>query len=65
MTAKEKAKELISMFFQYTQRRPEATLCAMVCVEEIIEEIGNYTNDGDIKHISEFYNDVLNELHKL
>lgn len=65
MTAKEKAKELVNTFFQYTQRKPEARLCAIVCVEEMLEEISNYMVTDDRDHLNEFYADVLNELHKL
>ena len=65
MTGKEKAKELINTFFQYTQRRPEAVLCAIVCVEEMLEEISNYMVNEDRDNLNNFYNDVLNELHKL
>jgi hypothetical protein len=65
MTAKEKAKALVNTFFQYTQRRPEAVLCAIVCVEEMLEEISNYMVIEDRDHLNDFYADVLNELHKL
>jgi hypothetical protein len=65
MTTKEKAKELVNTFFQYTQTRPQAVLCAVVCVEEMIEEISNYMVSEDRDHLNDFYADVLNELHKL
>ena len=65
MTGKEKAKELVNTFFQYTQTRPQARLCAIVCVEEMLEEISNYMVNEDRDNLNDFYNDVLNELHKL
>ena len=65
MTAKEKAKELVSIFFQYTQKRAEARLCAIVHVEEILEEISNYMVVDDRDHLNDFYKDVLSELNKL
>lgn len=65
MTGKEKAKELSNTFFQYTQRRAESVLCAIVCVEEMLEEISNYMVTEDREHLKEFYNEVLDELHKL
>jgi uncharacterized protein YutE (UPF0331/DUF86 family) len=64
MTAKEKSRELVNTFFQYTQRRAEAKLCAIVCAEEMIDEISNLITD-EKEHLNGFYSDVLNELHKL
>ena len=64
MNAKEKSRELVNIFFQYTQRRAEAKLCAIVCAEEILDEINNLIT-GEKEHLNEFYSDVLNELHKL
>lgn len=64
MTSKEKSKELVNIFFQYTQRRAEAKLCAIACVDELIEEISNLTT-SEKEHLNEFYLDVSKELHNL
>ena len=65
MTGKEKAKELVNIFFQYTQKRAEARLCAIVHVEEMLEEISNYMVTEDREHLNDYYEEVLNELHNL
>ena len=65
MTSKEKAKELANRFFQYTQRKPEAVLCAVLCIEEMLEEVNSYVLTDAETNFNEFYSDVLNELHKL
>ena len=65
MTSKEKAKELTSRFFQYTQRKPEAVLCAVLCVEEMLDEVNSYIIVNTESNFNEFYSEVLNELHKL
>jgi hypothetical protein len=65
MTGKEKAKELVNTFFQYTQTRPQARLCAIVCVEEMLEEISNYIVIEDREHLNDYYNEVLKELNNL
>lgn len=64
MTAKERAKELVNIFFQYTQRRADAKMCAVSCVDEILQEVDTITSD-EREYLNEFYTDVLKELNKL
>ena len=40
MTPKEKAKELVNKFLQiYDGRVPQAKQCALICVDEVLENI--------------------------
>lgn len=72
MTPKEKAKELYWKYYQNISDTsfPEETakLCALIAVDEIIEECGNWaggTNDGwDTKRF-DYWQEVKQEIEKL
>ena len=76
MTPKEKAKELTERFlFPITQRFAEqneiiskrysnaAKECALICVDEIIEELKRYTDPDSLGVL--YWNDVKKEIEKL
>jgi len=57
MTAKEKADELIWIYYQITENIYDAKDCALILVNEIIE-------DCDANEELGFWNDVKNEIIK-
>jgi len=68
MKAKEKAKELVDKFLQYTPAEeeyeyPYAKQCALIAVEEIINSRPAIT-DSQVEY-NNFWNDVKSELQSL
>lgn len=70
-TPKEKAKELIDKFFDYVeamtsnQQNENAKQCALICVDEIIEELDAYNRHGGLNGRINFLIEVKSEIEKL
>ena len=61
MTPKEKAKELVNKFLQiYDGRVPQAKQCTLICVDEMLEELGE-----DLKLAYNYWTEVKQEINKL
>mgnify|MGYP001147345583 FL=1 len=61
MIAKEKAKELVNRFLQiYDGRVPQAKHCALICVDEMLEELGE-----ELELAYNYWQEVKQEINKL
>ena len=61
MTPKEKAKELVNKFLQiYDGRVPQAKQCTLICVDEMLEELGE-----ELKLSYNYWQEVKQEINKL
>jgi len=61
MTPKEKAKELVNKFLQiYDGRVPQAKQCTLICVDEMLEELGE-----ELKLAYNYWQEVKQEINKL
>lgn len=67
MTAKQRAEQLYNkMTIDFVMDKHYTKLCALICIEEIVDELENYCESIEqIREAKEFYEDVLNHLHKL
>jgi len=73
MTAKAKAKELVDRFNKFpfatlsvSQNMDYAKQCALICVNEINDELDNFSNDDGYQFSRvEFYTEVKQEIEKL
>ena len=69
MKAKEEAKQLVNRFLQiYDGRVPQATECALICVDEIIRKIKEIQFNEDIfmeDTVINYCNKVKQEIKKL
>ncbi len=58
MTPKEKAKELVNKFLQiYDGRVPQAKQCTLICVDEMLEELGE-----ELKLAYNYWTEVKQEI---
>ena len=65
MTPKEKAKELVNKFLQiYEGRVPQAKQCALICVDEILESHYKVLV-GVMPKVSDYWQEVKQEINKL
>tara|TARA_B110000285_G_scaffold36632_1_gene39620 strand:+ start:399 stop:596 length:198 start_codon:yes stop_codon:yes gene_type:complete len=65
MTAKEKAKELVNKFLQiYDGRVPQAKQCTLICVDEILESHYKVLV-GVMPKVSDYWQEVKEEINKL
>ena len=61
MKAKAKAIELVNRFLQvYDGRVPQAKQCALICVDEMLEELGE-----ELKLAYKYWKEVKQEINKL
>jgi len=68
MTAKAKAKELVDKMKSkmYSDGDYDAKQCALICVNEINDELDNFSNDDGYQFSRvEFYTEVKQEIEKL
>lgn len=67
MTAKQRAEQLYNrMTIDFVMDKHYSKICAVVCIEEILDELENYCESIDqIREAKEFYADVLDYLHKI
>jgi hypothetical protein len=67
---KEKAKELVEKYKEFTEdnhaeRYCNAKQCAIICVEISIEEIDNFNRHGGFQYRIDYLQEVKNEILKL
>ena len=61
MTPKEKSIELVNKFLQiYDGRVPQAKQCTLICVDEMLEELGE-----ELKLAYNYWQEVKQEINKL
>lgn len=66
MTPKKRAIQLMNkMTIDFGIDKEQSRLCAIVCIEEILDEVSNYCGIEALESCKEFYDEVLDELHKL
>ena len=64
MTPKEKAME-IAMKFDEKGETDNAKQCALICVEEIIEQIRLLNHDSHFRTLNSYWQEVKKEIEKL
>jgi len=67
MIAKDKAKQLVNRFLQiYDGRVPQAKQCALICVDEILENIPNEVMSyKPFMMNNDYWQEVKQEINKL
>lgn len=65
MTQKEKAQELFDKYFEVTNNYYQAKQCALIAVNEILEELPEGSIDYGISARRRYFEEVKQEIEKL
>ena len=66
MTTREKAKELVDRFSQRRYTDEDSKECALICVDEMLKELGEFSNDDGYQLSRvDYLKEVKQEINKL